>query len=66
VRSAAAQFSGVIGRARGPAEDGYDRLAINASGIEFQMIQQAAVMETCARLFAVRKTGAQVRVLVGS
>jgi hypothetical protein len=30
------------------------------------MVQQAAVMETRAGLFAVGKTGAQVRVLVGS
>lgn len=66
MRSAAAQFRSVIGRARRPAEDGYDRLAINVSGLELQMVQQAAVMETRAGLFAVGKTGAQVRVLVGS
>ena len=66
VRSAAAQFSGIIGRTRGAAEDGYDRLAINVSGLQLQLVQQAAVMETRARLFAVGKTGAQVRVLVGS
>ena len=66
VRSAAAQFSGIIGRASGTAKDGYDRLAIDVSGLQLQLVQQAAVVKTGARLIAVGKTGAEVRVFVGA